>query len=57
MTKEIKEVDAVIAENSDEAFWLENKDKAIEAIASMKRNIKVNEKILELCEEQLKLFG
>jgi hypothetical protein len=46
-----------IAENTDEKFWIETKEKCEEAIKAELRNIKINEKILELCAEQLKLFG
>lgn len=46
-----------IAENSDEKFWTETKEKCLDAIAAEHRNLKINERMLELCEEQLKLFG
>lgn len=42
-----------IAENSDEKFWTETKEKCEEAIAAEKRNIKINEKLIELCNSQL----
>lgn len=42
-----------IAENSDEVFWTETKEKCQEAISSEKRNIKINEQIIALCVKQL----
>lgn len=42
-----------IAENSDEAFWTETKEKCEEAIAAERRNIKINERLIVLCTEQL----
>ena len=46
-----------IAENTDESFWTETKEKCQEAIAAEHRNLKINEQLIKLCEEQLKLFG
>ncbi|MFA5037805.1 MAG: hypothetical protein WC479_11605 [Candidatus Izemoplasmatales bacterium] len=43
-----------IAENSDEKFWTETKEKCEEGIKSAKRNILLDEKLIELCNEQLK---
>jgi hypothetical protein len=54
---ENKELGLKIAENTDEAFWTETKNKCQEAIAAEIRNIKINEVLIGLCEEQLKLFG
>lgn len=54
---EHEELGVKIAENSDEKFWQETKEKCMEAIAAEKRNMKINETMLNLCEEQLKLFG
>ena len=45
-----------IAENDDEKFWIETKEKCLEAIAAEKRNLKINKKILSLCKKELKLF-
>ncbi len=45
-----------IAENSDEKFWTETKEKCEEGIKSAKRNILLDEKLIELCDEQLKKF-
>lgn len=54
---ENKELGLKIAEDSDEAFWTETKQKCLDAIAAEKRNMKINKKMLELCEKQLKFFG
>jgi hypothetical protein len=54
---EIKEIGVKIAENSDEKFWTETKEKCIEAIAAEERNLKINRKMIELCEEQLKKYS
>jgi len=45
-----------IAENTDEKFWTETKEKCEEGIKSAKRNILLDEKLIELCDEQLKKF-
>lgn len=50
---ENEELGLKIAENSDEKFWEETKEKCLEAINSENRNIKINESILSLCEKQL----
>lgn len=54
---ENKELGIEIAENTDEKFWLETKEKCKEAISAEERNLKINKRMIELCEEQLKLFG
>lgn len=46
-----------IAENSDEKFWSETKEKVEEAILAEYRNLKINKSMLKLCERELKLFG
>jgi hypothetical protein len=46
-----------IAKNSDEAFWIETKEKCEEGINAANRNLKINAQLLELCEKELKLFG
>jgi hypothetical protein len=51
---EDKELGVKIAEDSDEKFWTEMRDKCIEAEKTELRNIKVNKKLAELCEEELK---
>ena len=43
-----------IAENSDEKFWTETKEKCEEAIKAEERNIKINKSILKICEKELK---
>jgi len=50
---EDKELGVKIAENSDEKFWTETKEKCEEAIKAEKRNIKINEKLIELCKKEL----
>ena len=50
---EEKELGVKIAVDSDEAFWTDMKEKCTEAIKTEHRNIKVQEKLLKLCEEQL----
>jgi hypothetical protein len=52
---EDKELGLKIAENSDEAFWTETKEKCLKAIEAEERNLKINRRMIELCEEQLKL--
>jgi hypothetical protein len=42
-----------IAEDSDEKFWTETKEKCTEAIKAEKRNIKINETLIKLCELEL----
>jgi len=51
---EDKELGIKIAENPDEAFWTETKEKCKDALAAEERNMKINKKMLELCEEELK---
>ena len=51
---EEKNLGVKIAEDSDEKFWTEMQEKCTEAIKTEHRNIKVNEILLKLCEEQLK---
>ena len=51
---EDKKLGVKIAENSDEKFWIETKEKCEKAIESEHRNIKINEVLIKLCEEQLK---
>ena len=43
-----------IAENSDESFWTETKEKCEEAIKAEERNLKINHRLLKLCDEELK---
>ena len=50
---EEKELGVKIAEDTDEKFWTEMRDKCVEAIKTEKRNVKVNEKLINLAEEQL----
>ena len=48
--------DFKIAKNSDEAFWIDFQDKFLKEIESNKRQILMNEKLLELAEEKIKAF-
>jgi hypothetical protein len=43
-----------VAENTNEAFWTETKQKCLEAIDAEERNLKINKAMIKLCEEQLK---
>lgn len=51
---EDKEIGLKFAETTDEAFWTETKEKCLQAIAAEERNLKINKRMIELCEEQLK---
>lgn len=53
---EDEELGLKIAESSDEAYWHELKDKCIKAIEAEERNLKINKRMIELCEEQLKII-
>lgn len=50
---ENKELGVKIAETTDESFWTETKEKCQSALEAEKRNLKINSKMLELCEEEL----
>jgi hypothetical protein len=52
---EDKELGLKIAESSDEAFWTNKKEEVEQALKNNARDFKTLSKILELCEEQLKL--
>ena len=47
----------MIAEDKDEAFWIETKEKCEEAVAAEKRNMKINQRLIELCEKELKAYA
>ena len=51
---EDKKLGVKVAEDSDERFWTETREKCLEAIKAEKRNLKINEKMLELCKEELR---
>ena len=53
---EDKDLGIEIAENTDEKFWTETKEKCQETIKAEIRNIKVNNKIISLCDEELNKF-
>lgn len=48
---------AQIAENSDEKFWLERKEETLKSLEVGKRNVKINNVMLVLCEDELKKFS
>ena len=50
---EDKSLGLKVAENTDEAFWSDTKEKCLQAIAAEERNIKINRKLIQLCDEQL----
>lgn len=54
---EDKELGLKIAEDADEVFWTETKEKCLAGIKAAERNILLDNKMLELCNEQLELFG
>ena len=51
---EDKELGVKIAENTDEEFWTNTKQKCEDAIDAEERNLKINQTMIKLCEEQLK---
>ena len=51
---EDKELGLKVAETTDESFWTETKEKCEEAIKAEKRNLKINETMIELCDDELK---
>jgi len=52
--KENGKVIAEIAKDSDEAFWIDTKEKCDQAIKAENRNIKINQAIIKLCLEHLR---
>ncbi len=50
---ENEELGVKIAENTDEAFWTDQKEKCEAADKAEARNAKVRAKLLELCNEEL----
>lgn len=51
--KMIEALDVKIAENPEEAFWTEFKDKCLKEIESNKRQIEMNKVLAKLAEEKL----
>ena len=43
-----------VAETTDESFWTETKEKCSAAIDAEERNLLINKRMIELCEEELK---
>ena len=52
--EENKDLGIKIAENSDESFWTQRKEEIEQADKAERRNAKIREKMLELCNEELK---
>ena len=50
---EEKDLGVKIAEDTDEAFWIDTKEKIDTSDKAEVRNAKVRAKMLELCEEEL----
>lgn len=50
---ENKELGLKVSESPDETFWTETLEKCKEAIAAEERNLKINQVIIKLCEQQL----
>ena len=50
---ENEELGLKIAETTDEAFWTELKEKCLRAIDAENRNLKINERMIELCDKEL----
>ena len=42
-----------IAETTDEEFWTNTKEQCLKGIGVENRNIKINEMMIKLCDEQL----
>ena len=53
---ENKELGLKIAENSDEVFWTELKEKCLDATKAEERNLKINSHMLKLCAEELSKY-
>ena len=56
MVVEDKNLGIVVSENAEEALWLDAKKRASKAITEGTCNILINEKILELAEQELKKY-
>ena len=54
---EDKEDGIKIAENSDEVYWLELKNKILKDTEMNKRAIIINKHIIKLCDKKLKPFS
>ena len=48
-----KELDVKIAKDSNEAFWIEQKENIIKANEAEARNAKIRANMLALCEKEL----
>lgn len=49
-----KKFGAKIAENPEEAFWIELKDKSTKVIETLKHEIIINEAIIKLADSKIK---
>lgn len=49
----IEELGVKIAENTDEEFWINRKEETTKAIEVERRNIKIHEHMLKLCDLEL----
>lgn len=52
--EQIKELGVKIADNTDEAFWIELKEKIETDIKAQIRNAKISKHMLKLCEEEIR---
>ena len=52
-----EEMGLKVAEDSEEKFWIETKEKCEEGIKSAKRNLKINEELLKLAKKELREFS
>lgn len=50
---EDKEMGIKVAEDSDEKFWIEQKEQCVKANEAEARNAKVRQKLIELCDKEL----
>jgi hypothetical protein len=51
---EHKDLGLKVAENSEEKFWIELKEKCEKDIASSKQTIEIAKTIIELCKKKIK---
>jgi hypothetical protein len=54
---EDKKLGLKIAENADEEFWIKAKKQVEDSIFNHKKQIEIDEKVLELCNERLSKYG
>ena len=51
---EDKEIGLVIAENEEEAFWINARDKTSEAIEALEKELKFHEAVMLMCKDRVK---